>query len=188
MSDPSAVIADMQREIVNLNRQLADLRDVVAGRAAKDAANPALFAVLNFGLLEDRYPTHQLVKSHSDPNRTTFDELQELLPQSPTEVTNAIYMLAAFCFDLSRRFAAVHAAVGAELVDVTLPFNPAFQEELKKDDLELNPPNGRSAVTGKRLDWEDRARIAAKQLRKWHANAQDELEERKRHLESLRVS
>lgn len=128
-----------------------------------DPVDSVLQALANFALLEDQHPTH----TTSRADRTKYHELAELIKANPPRMTEAMWMLAAYCFDLSRRFAFVHAAISTEIKGTASP-REKLKEAVARDDdvLNVKPKPGDNP-------WEQRAEIAAEQLQAWHNRVRD---------------
>lgn len=113
-------------------------------------------AMSNLGLISDKMPTHMtgdLDKSN------VFKKFME--SSKAQEKDEAFYMLATYCFDLSKRFAILHNAVRDVCKEGTP--NSLLAQLINEDDRELNE---REDIT-----WKQRSEIAGKQLKKWHERA-----------------
>lgn len=123
----------------------------------------ALQALANFSLIEDRHPTHRDDR-YRNTDDTKYDVLKNLLDKKPADVTEAVYMLATYCFDLSRRFAFVNASV-TKALPKGVEADKSLREAIDKDDHDLHDPK----LTG----WQDRARVSGEQLKAWHKKAHE---------------
>ena len=107
-------------------------------------------ALSNLALIQDDQPIHTSGISNK------VDVLRDLLDNDQTE--EAFYMLATFCFDVSKRFAMLCQAVSNVYATGTPSKDLAVL--IANDDQALNNAN----VT----TWADRASIAGAQLGQWH--------------------
>ena len=107
-------------------------------------------AISNLALIQDDQPRHTGNVSNK------VDIFRDLLENDHSE--EAFYMLATYCFDVSKRFAMVCDAISN--VYATGTPNQDLAALIVSHDHALNDPN----VT----TWSDRATIAGEQLSIWH--------------------
>jgi hypothetical protein len=149
----------LRQEVATLHQELDELR---AGASRVNvSADMALQSLANFSLVEDRHPTHTDQDYKAREAWTKFHEFEKLLKSTPPEMREAMFMLAAYCFDLSRRFAFLNSAITIELPKTAEP-RPKLKRRVDDDDRELNGVDG---------EWRERAEIAARQLKRWHNTA-----------------
>lgn len=108
-------------------------------------------AISNLALIQDDQPRH----TGSVTNKV--DIIRDLLDNNETE--EAFYMLATYCFDVSKRFAMLCHAISG-VYETGTP-SKDLAALIGSDDQELNDAN----VT----TWSDRATIAGTQLSEWHS-------------------
>jgi hypothetical protein len=112
-------------------------------------------ALSNLALIQDSLPTH----THHDLNKAqVFEALVD-----DGRNTEALYMLAAYCFDVSKRFAMLQRAV-ADICTVGTP-DVDMAALIRNHDEALN----NDSIT----TWHQRAIIAGAQLSQWHDLVQE---------------
>lgn len=109
-------------------------------------------AMSNLALLQDNHPTHT---ADGENKAALFDRL--LADKTSDE---AYHMLATYCFDVSKRFAILHAAI-CIVCDSANPTS-LLAQLISEDNKELNMPG---------LNWKQRCEIAGRQLKVWHDRA-----------------
>lgn len=108
-------------------------------------------ALSNLALLDDHAPNHT---SGTDKGEVFKSLVADKLKDE------AMFMLATYCFDLSKRFAMLHFAVST-VCEAGDP-DPLLALLIAEDDAKLNAPE---------LTWRQRSEIAGSQLKIWHDRA-----------------
>jgi hypothetical protein len=110
-------------------------------------------ALSNLALIQDDHPIHTSGITNKAEHFTA------LLAESQSQ--EAFYMLATYCFDVSKRFAILHALI-ADVCAASATPSAGLAADVLADTADLNAAD---------KTWEERAYIAAGQLNYWHNRA-----------------
>jgi hypothetical protein len=110
-------------------------------------------ALSNLALIGDDHP------KHTGNVTNKVETLQGLLNDG--NMNEAFFLLATYCFDVSKRLAMLHVAI-ANICATGTP-SKELAQLIVTDDTALNQGS---------LTWEDRATIAGAQLYTWHTRSE----------------